>query len=286
MADACSETWFPHPSGELEDGDVPFAERGRSVLLFEAPVTSPRHQEFPTTQTDPPQSDSHALGSPSATLHSLACSVSDRPFTSFLTTLRCAETGHAHDPTVLQSVSHGAGATLLPEYDLDAVRASVTPDDIRQRPHDLWRFRELLPLDNPYQAPDLGAGATPLFRLNRLGNQFGLTNLWLKDEGANPTGPFKARGPRPSAWPARTNWASATSPSPPPATPASAWAAYCAAWGITLRVVMPVNTPDPIKAECIAYGADVTEVRGVISDARPHRLRAQRPGRLVRRLPP
>ncbi|MCY3748728.1 MAG: pyridoxal-phosphate dependent enzyme, partial [Chloroflexi bacterium] len=116
------------------------------------------------------------------------------PFTSFLTTLRCAETGEAHDPTVLQSVSRGAGATLLPEYDLDAVRAAVTPENIRHRPHDLWRFRELLPLDSPHHAPDLGAGATPLLRLRRLGEHFGLTNLWLKDEGANPTGTFKARG--------------------------------------------------------------------------------------------
>ena len=192
--------------------------------------------------------------------------MSDRPFTSFLTTLRCAETGEAHDPTVLQSVSHGAGATLLPEYDLDAVRAAVTPDDIRQRPQDLWRFRELLPLDNPLQAPDLGAGATPLFRLNRLGEQFGLNNLWLKDEGANPTGTFKARGAAVGV--ARAYELGVRDIAIPTAGNAgSAWAAYCAAWGITLRVVMPVNTPDPIKAECVAYGADVTEVRGVISDA-------------------
>ena len=187
-------------------------------------------------------------------------------FTSFLTTLRCAETGQAHDPTVLQSVSHGAGATLLPEYDLDAVRAAVTPEDIRRRPHDLWRFRELLPLDSPHQAPDLGAGATPLLSLRRLGEHFGLTNLWLKDEGANPTGTFKARGAAVGV--ARAHELGVREIAIPTAGNAgSAWAAYCAAWGITLRVVMPVNTPDPIKAECVAYGADVTEVRGVISDA-------------------
>ena len=187
-------------------------------------------------------------------------------FTSFLTALRCAETGAAHDPGVLQSVSHGAGATLLPEYDLDAVRAAVTSEDIRQRPHDLWRFRELLPLDNPLQTPDLGAGATPLLRLRRLCEHFGLTNLWLKDEGANPTGTFKARGAAVGV--ARAYELGVRDIAIPTAGNAgSAWAAYCAAWGITLRVVMPVNTPDPIKAECIAYGADVTEVRGVISDA-------------------
>lgn len=192
--------------------------------------------------------------------------MSPRPFTSFLTSLRCAETGEAHDPAVLQSVSHGAGATLLPEYDLQAVGATVTPEDIGQRPHDLWRFRELLPLDNPLEAPDLGAGATPLLRLRRLSEHLGLSHLWLKDEGANPTGTFKARGAAVGV--ARAYELGVRDIAIPTAGNAgSAWAAYCAAWGINLRVVMPVNTPDPIKAECVAYGADVTEVRGVISDA-------------------
>ncbi len=187
-------------------------------------------------------------------------------FRSFLTTLRCAETGESHDPSVLQSISRGAGATLLPEYDLEAVRAAVTPAQIRARPADLWRFRELLPLNDPLGAPDLGAGATPLLRLPRLGKRLGMANLWLKDEGANPTGTFKARGAAVGV--ARAHELGVREIAIPTAGNAgSAWAAYCAAWGIGLHVVMPVDTPDPIKAECAAYGADVTQVRGVISDA-------------------
>ena len=187
-------------------------------------------------------------------------------FRSFLTRLRCSESGESHDPSHLHTVSHGAEATLLPEYDLDLVRRAVTPDQIRERPHNLWRFRELLPLEDPFHAPDLGAGATPMLRLHRMGERLGLKQLWLKDEGANPTGTFKARGAAVGV--ARAFELGVREIAIPTAGNAgSAWAAYCAAWGITLHIVMPENTPDPIKAECVAYGANLTEVRGVISDA-------------------
>ena len=187
-------------------------------------------------------------------------------FRSFLTSLRCSESGESHDPSQLHTVSHGAKATLLPEYDLDRVRHAINPDQIRERPHDLWRFRELLPLENPLRAPDLGAGATPMLRLHHMGKRLGLNELWLKDEGTNPTGTFKARGAAVGV--ARAFELGVREIAIPTAGNAgSAWAAYCAAWGITLHIVMPENTPDPIKAECVAYGANLTEVRGVISDA-------------------
>ena len=85
--------------------------------------------------------------------------MNEASFRSLLLELRCAETGASHDPKQIQTVSHGAEATLLPQYDLDAVRDVVTPEVIAQRPANLWKFRELLPLDNPLNAPDLGAGA-------------------------------------------------------------------------------------------------------------------------------
>ncbi len=192
--------------------------------------------------------------------------MNEASFRSLLLELRCAETGASHDPKQIQTVSHGAEATLLPQYDLDAVRDVVTPEVIAQRPANLWKFRELLPLDNPLNAPDLGAGATPMIPMCQLAARLGLKNLWLKDEGTNPTGTFKARGAAVGV--ARAHELGVREIAIPTAGNAgSAWAAYCAAWGITLHVVMPVKTPEPIKAECIAYGADVTEVRGVISDA-------------------
>ncbi len=158
------------------------------------------------------------------------------------------------------------GGLLLARYDLDRLSDAIRLRDVARRPAGVWRFRELLPPVQPADSRGLGAGDTPLLRLNRLGERVGLSNLWLKDEGSNPTGTFKARG-------AAVGVAAAAALGihelaiPTAGNAGSAWAAYCAAAGLRLHVVMPADTPSPIKAECIAYGAELTEIDGVISDA-------------------
>ncbi len=183
----------------------------------------------------------------------------------YLEALSCSACEREHDARQVQTVCRECGHSLLARYDLRRLSRAITPDDVTRRPRGLWRFRELLP-PMAVGGPDLGAGDTPLLPLRRLGERLGMPSLWLKDEGANPTGTFKARG-------AAVGVAAAAALGvrelaiPTAGNAGSAWAAYCAAAGLTLHVAMPVDTPLPIKAECRAYGAEVTEVDGLISDA-------------------
>jgi len=88
----------------------------------------------------------------------------------------------------------GCGRPLVARYDLAAVGRRIRPEDFARRPHDLWRYRELLPVLDGANIIGLGEGGTPLLPLRRLGGELGLGEVYLKDEGCNPTGTFKARG--------------------------------------------------------------------------------------------
>src|SRR5689334_3565121 len=112
---------------------------------------------------------------------------------SFLSHLECSRTGERLDADVVQGVS-AVGAPLLARYDLDAVRAAVTPAEIEARPHDLWRYHEVLPVRDPAHVTTLGEGMTPLLPLRRYGDAIDVPGLLMKDEGLVPTGSFKARG--------------------------------------------------------------------------------------------
>ena len=115
---------------------------------------------------------------------------------SFLSHLECSRTGDVHDADRVQGLST-AGAPLLARYDLAQVRARVSRDEIAARPHDLWRYHEVLPVRDPAHVTTLGEGMTPLLALPTYGAAVGVPGLLMKDEGLIPTGTFKARG---AAW--------------------------------------------------------------------------------------
>ena len=185
---------------------------------------------------------------------------------NFLIALECAECGVRADPSEIANTCVECGSTLLAVYDLEAARESITKETWSRRPAGLWRYRELLPVLRRENEIDLGEGGTPGLRLRRLESEFDLKNLWLKDEGANPTGTFKARGAAAGASKARElglkEWAMPTA-----GNAGSAWSAYAAGAGAELHVVMPADTPTANMAECVAYGARVYLVDGLISDA-------------------
>ncbi len=185
---------------------------------------------------------------------------------SFLQRLECSECGTEADPSTVVNTCTECGSSMMAVYDLDAVRDSSIKDVWAARRPGLWRYRELLPVVDRSHALDLGEGGTPTLRLHRLGADLGLENLWLKDEGANPTGTFKARGAATGASKALElgvfSWAMPTA-----GNAGSAWAAYAAKAGASFHVVMPTDTPAANMAECVAYGAKVYLVDGLISDA-------------------
>ncbi len=157
------------------------------------------------------------------------------------------------------------GAPLLARYDLAAARhwqkASLTG-----RAPNMWRYRELMPLFDGEAPVTLGEGWTPLIHATRLGASLGLRRLFVKDESLNPTNSFKARGL--SAAVTRARYLGAHTLSVPSAgNAANAMAAYAAAAGIPAHVFMPRDVKVPFIRESELYGAEVTLVDGLITDA-------------------
>jgi threonine synthase len=157
------------------------------------------------------------------------------------------------------------GAPLLARYDLAAARG-WSRDSLRDRAPDMWRYREVMPIFANEEPVSLGEGMTPLFHAARLGARLGLEQLYVKDESLNPTNSFKARGQ--SAAITRARALGVTTVSVPSAGNAgNAMAAYAAAAGLVAKVFLPRDVKKPFIRECQLYGADVTLVDGVITDA-------------------
>jgi threonine synthase len=185
---------------------------------------------------------------------------------SFFTHLECCVPCGAgvYDPHVEQHLCT-CGAPLLARYDLDAAR-TWQKDFLSGRPPTMWRYHELMPLFAGERPLTLGEGWTPLVHAQRLGAELGLARLFVKDESLNPTNSFKARGL--SAAVTRASFLGASALSVPSAgNAANAMAAYAAAAGIRAHVFMPRDVKVPFIRECELYGAEVTLVDGLITDA-------------------
>lgn len=182
----------------------------------------------------------------------------------YLTHLECSRTGKKYDPLELHGLSR-AGAPLLARYDFEHVAHHIKPEDLLGRRSDLWRYRELLPVDQQNKWISLGEGMTPLIKADRLGQWAGFNNLYIKDESLNPTGSFKARGLSMAVNAAYQRgvrkFAIASA-----GNAAGALAAYAGAIGAECTVFMPEDTPMAFKTECRSYGASVILVNGLISD--------------------
>jgi threonine synthase len=168
------------------------------------------------------------------------------------------------------------GAPLLARYDLEKARA-WSRDSLAGRASTMWRYREMMPLFDGEQPVTLGEGFTPLVHARRLGASLGLDRLYIKDESLNPTNSFKARGQ--SAAITRAAYLGAKTVALPTAGNAgNAAAAYAAAAGLACEVFIPKDAKRPFIDECRLYGAHVTLVDGLITDA--GRMAAERGGPL------
>ena len=185
---------------------------------------------------------------------------------STLTHLECTACGETYAADQLIKTCPACGKVLYARYDLDTAAKAMIPGTLAKRPWDLWRYHEILPVQDAANMLTLGEGGTPLLPAPRLGELFGLDNLLIKDEGQNPTGSFKARGLGMAVSRAKELGAKAVA-IPSAGNAAAAMAAYAARAGIPAVVAMPADTPDVMKAECVAYGAKVLLVDGLINDA-------------------
>src|SRR6266571_7750279 len=156
------------------------------------------------------------------------------------------------------------GGPLLVRYDLDKARKTWSRDQVSLGPDSMWRYSPMLP-PRRESIVSLGEGMTPLVRTPRLGARVGADDLWVKDEGLNPTGSFKARGLS-CAVSMAVELGIKKVAIPSAGNAASAMAAYAAAAGIESHIFMPQDVPQANFVECQAYGAHVTLVAGLISD--------------------
>jgi threonine synthase len=170
----------------------------------------------------------------------------------------------AYDPHLIHHLC-SCGAPLLARYDLERARA-WKKDSLRTRAPDMWRYRELMPLCKGDRTVSLGEGYTPLIHAKSLGRALGFLSLYIKDESQNPTQSFKARGL--SAAVTRALALGVKTLSIPSAGNAgSALAAYAACAQLEAKVFLPRDVKKPFIQECSLYGADVTLVEGLITDA-------------------
>lgn len=189
----------------------------------------------------------------------------ERRMKSYLKELECPKCHRKYDAAKVNNLCE-CGGPLIAKYDLGALRREFDPATWSARPNDLWRYWELLPLLSRDSVVTLGEGGTPVLRMPRMGKAYGLRELFLKDEGINPTGTFKCRGAAVGVSKARELGVKVVA-MPTAGNAGAAWAAYAARAGLRLTVAMPEDAPRVTQAECLAYGADTWLVKGLISDA-------------------
>ncbi|HEX2328874.1 MAG TPA: threonine synthase [Candidatus Angelobacter sp.] len=170
--------------------------------------------------------------------------------------LECTKCGDHLDPNQPQTICPKDGGSLYVRFDLAALKGKFTPAALAGRPATMWRYHEVLPGDSPVS---LGEGFTPMLQSRHA------ANVYIKDEGLNPTGSFKARGLCAAVTMAK-QYGLKKLAVPSAGNAASALAAYSAAAGIEAHIFMPKDVPLANLVECTAYGAKVTLVDGLISD--------------------
>ncbi len=184
---------------------------------------------------------------------------------SYYSYLECSKCGKKYSKDEPHNLCE-CGGPLLVRYDFDEIKKMVDKNIFKTRKKGLFRFKELLPIDDENNIVTLGEGDTPITEARTLGRRIGFENLYIKDEGLNPTGTFKARGAAVGVSKAK-ELGIKTIAMPTAGNAGGAWSAYSAKAGIKLVVAMPQDAPELAKKEAYIYGAKTYLVKGLISDA-------------------
>ena len=192
---------------------------------------------------------------------------------SFLTNLECTYCGIELSADEPHRTCPDCGKVLYPRYDLQSASAALKREDLKDRPPNMWRYFEVMPVLDEANVVTLGEGFTPIFKTNRLATDTGCSSLFIKDEGLNPTASFKARGLGAAVSKAKElGITKLTMPSAGNA--AGAMTAYAAKAGMEAYVFMPKDAPEANRVEVEISGANLELVDGYITDA--GRISAQR----------
>ena len=183
-----------------------------------------------------------------------------------VTHLECALCGLHHEARVLQNLCIECGKPLLVRYDLEKVARTMTKESLAGRESSLWRYREVLPVEDWNNVVSFGEGWTPLLNAEKLAERLPIKlDVFIKDEGQNPTQSFKARGMTAAISMAR-EFGIRKVAVPSAGNAAGAMAAYAARAGMEAHIFMPSDTPVANVVECRQTGANVTLIDGLITD--------------------
>ncbi|MDZ4686720.1 MAG: threonine synthase [Planctomycetaceae bacterium] len=184
---------------------------------------------------------------------------------SFVTHLECANCGVRYAADQVHNLCTACQRPLWVRYDLDAVRRNFSKLMLADRPATMWRYRELLPVNDPTKIVSLDETMTPILRTPRLAAHFGMDQLFVKDESRLPTGSFKARGMAMAITKAH-EFGLRRVACPTAGNAGGAMAAYAARAGMEAYVFMPEDTPSINQKECFLSGAHTFLVNGLITD--------------------
>ena len=183
----------------------------------------------------------------------------------YVTRLECPKCDASYESET-QAHLCACGSPLLVRYDIKKISKVLKKRMLAGRAPNLWRYRELLPVKDDAHIISLGEGMTPLLKLTHTGKSVGIPGLAMKDEGIIPTGTFKARGAAVGVSRAKELGVSMLA-MPTNGNAGGAWALYAGRAGIRSFIVMPREAPPIPRKECIAAGASLYLVNGLISDA-------------------
>jgi threonine synthase len=185
---------------------------------------------------------------------------------SYLKQLECTDCKRKFDPNKIQTFCIECQAPLMARYDLENARKELDRDSFKFRSGGMWRWHELLPVHHPENRISLGEGDTPVLKLENLGAELDLANLFVKDESLNPTGTFKARGLAAAVSKAKELGITRLI-IPTAGNAGGALAAYAARAGMDAYIYLPSDTPKANIFESQIAGATVEMVDGLIDDA-------------------
>ena len=183
-----------------------------------------------------------------------------------VTHLECANCHKIYEANKLHNLCVECGKPLLVRYDLAKAAETLTKESLKNRPENLWRYKEVLPVENAENIVSFGEGFTPIFKVERLAATLAVKlNLYIKDESVNPTQSFKARGMS-AAVSMALELGVKKAAAPSAGNAGGALAAYAARAGMEAHIFMPRDTPRANIIECEQTGAFVTLVDGLITD--------------------
>ncbi|MFY4774986.1 threonine synthase [Metabacillus sp. RGM 3146] len=184
---------------------------------------------------------------------------------SYLLHLQCPKCQKTYSAETEQHLCK-CGSPLLAKYDLELLKSELERDELKNRPENLWRYHELLPVKEKSNVVSMGEGYSPLLKTPSLGRKIGVDELYIKDEGLVPTGSFKARGAAVGVSKAKELGIKQLA-MPTNGNAGAAWSLYAARAGMESYILMPVDAPVVTRKETAISGAHLYLVNGLISDA-------------------